>query len=112
VAGNPFYQSAFWKALRLEALKRDRYRCTMPGCPHTAASARLFVDHVETRPRVPHPTTHDTLANLRTLCASHDAQVKENQSGVRNRGGITRGCDPSGRPLDPNHHWNRKGARL
>jgi hypothetical protein len=107
---SPYYQSAHWKALRLEALKRDHYRCTVPGCRHTAATAVMYVDHRTTRPNVPHPTGADVLGNLRTLCAHHDASVKEHASGARRGGGalVVKGCDASGQPLDPSHHWNQR----
>jgi len=51
--------------------------------------------------------------NLRTLCGVHDAQVKETRDGRRSNNGQLRaiGCDASGFPLDPSHHW-RKGERI
>lgn len=106
---NPFYNSKFWKDLRRQALERDRYRCTVTGCPNTGRMGRLYVDHVKTRPNVPYPTPSDILSNLRTLCGVHDTQVKEMRDGERRKGGepTVRGCDASGRPLDPRHHWNR-----
>jgi len=103
VADHAYYQSAHWKALRTEALKRDRYRCTVPGCVASAARGdRLTVDHIVTRPRCDGPTSADVLANLRTLCLPHDAQIKE-RNGTRNNGGKTtvKGCDADGWPIDP-----------
>lgn len=101
--GNPYYSSPHWKALRTACLERDGRRCTVPGCP----SAGTVADHIETRPDVPHVTPQDRIENLRTLCKSHDAQVKERRRGVgmRARGGtfILRGCDAEGWPLDPRH---------
>jgi 5-methylcytosine-specific restriction protein A len=107
---NPFYLSKFWKNLRADALDRDGHRCTVPGCTMTGNATRLTVDHITTRPNVPYPTALDILSNLRTLCATHDGQVKEQASGERRRGGQTfvRGCDASGNPLDPRHLWNRR----
>jgi 5-methylcytosine-specific restriction enzyme A len=109
MSGNPFYTSKFWKTLRREALDRDHWRCTVPGCRNTAASGRLYVDHIQTRPFVPFPTPLDRLDNLRTLCGVHDSQVKEQRGGRRRKDGklTVRGCDAQGNPLDPNHHWNR-----
>ena len=111
--GNPFYASRFWKTLRQEVLKRDGYRCTVEGCPNTAATGRLYVDHIKTRPPVAIPTAADHPSNLRTLCGVHDAQVKETRDGRRSNNGQLRaiGCDASGFPLDPSHHW-RKGERI
>lgn len=111
---NPFYQSRFWKDLRTQALIRDGYRCTVDGCPNTQATGRLYVDHIKTRPDTQHPCDADHLGNLRTLCGVHDSMIKEQKGGRRRRDGklTVRGCDPAGRPLDPNHPWNRGSARL
>ena len=93
-----FYRSQFWRELRGKALQRDRYTCTVPGCRARAKR----VDHIETRPRVPYPTTFDVLGNLRSLCSVHDNQVKEGPSGARAQSRfIVRGCDADGWPLDP-----------
>jgi hypothetical protein len=55
---------------------------------------------------VAHPTEFDVIDNIRTLCLSHDAQVKEQRSGsssTRKQGGVFRvkGCDDEGWPYDP-----------
>lgn len=102
---NPYYFTAHWKALRQAALERDGYRCTVAGC---FAVARV-VDHIKTRPPVPHPCAEDTLGNLRSLCSTHDGQVKEKSDGTRARDGRFRviGCSPDGQSLDPNHPWKR-----
>ncbi len=100
---NPFYQSAAWKALRSAALKRDRYRCTVPGCSSTH---RLTVDHIVSRPKgATGLTAQDVLSNLRVLCADHDNQAKEGADGQRRGDGrmVVRGCDADGWPLDPRH---------
>jgi hypothetical protein len=96
--GSPYYQSAHWKALRRACISRDGGACTVPGCPKPGRVA----DHIETRPDVPHPCELDTLSNLRSLCFSHDAQVKE-RGGQRKQAGSfkVRGCDANGWPLDP-----------
>lgn len=101
-----YYQSMHWQGLRKQALQRDGYRCTVPGCGDTH---RLHVDHIKTRPRVDHPTPLDTLSNLRTLCDYHDRQIKERPSGRRaNDGKLTvKGCKADGTPADPNHAWGK-----
>ena len=38
---DPFYATAEWKSLRATALRRDGYRCTVPGCEAVAC----VVDH-------------------------------------------------------------------
>jgi 5-methylcytosine-specific restriction endonuclease McrA len=100
--GDAYYQSAHWKALRKACLERDGHHCTVPGCTRDGCIA----DHKVTRPQMPYPTPVDVLSNLRTLCRSHDAQVKEMRRGasyVRKQGGAfkVRGCDAEGWPFDP-----------
>jgi 5-methylcytosine-specific restriction enzyme A len=107
---SPFYQSEEWRSLRIQALRRDGYRCTVPGCESTS---HLTVDHIVTRPNSHTITPADTLGNLRTLCRIHDCQIKELPSGKRRRDGTltVKGCDHAGRPVDPNHPWNRGAHR-
>jgi hypothetical protein len=104
IPSNPYYQSAHWRELRDACLARDNYRCVVDGCGQIGRVA----DHIETRPPVSHPCALDRLDNLRTLCRSHDAQVKEQQRGssaARKQGGVFRvkGCDADGWPYDPRH---------
>lgn len=94
--GNPFYRSPEWRALRKACFDRDGWRCAITGC-----NARAIVaDHVRTRPPVPYLTPFDTLANLRSLCAHHDALLKELPGGVRRHAGdaTAKGCDADGWP--------------
>jgi hypothetical protein len=79
--------------LRAAALKRDRWRCAVNGCRRQAT----VVDHIATRPRSPEPTEFDRLDNLRSLCATHDAQMKERRTGRAAARLI--GCDVEGWPL-------------
>ncbi len=105
--GNPFYRSQAWRRLRATALRRDGYRCTTKGC---GSAERLTVDHIVARPRDAQGVTPaDVLGNLRTLCASCDASIKEGSDGRRRRGGViqVRGCDAAGVPRDPDHPWYR-----
>lgn len=103
MATHGYYSTPHWKALRRAALERDGYRCTVPGCGRRAP----IVDHIETRPRVPYPTPEDRLDNLRSLCTTHDAQIKEHKGGPdgvkRGHGGrpFVKGCDRDGWPLAP-----------
>lgn len=103
---DPYYSSKAWRALRLLALDRDLWRCTAPGCREQAR----FVDHIIRR-RDGGP---DTLENLRSLCAYHDNQVKEQADGKRRHGGRLHavGCDAQGRPLDQGHWWNAPAQNL
>lgn len=96
---DPYYRTPAWRRLRTAALKRDGYICTVPGCRAKAT----HIDHIVSR-RSGGP---DTLANLRSLCAMHDGQIKEDSRGKRKNDGqaYVRGCDGTGNP--PAHWWNR-----
>jgi hypothetical protein len=97
VARHGYYSTAHWRALRQAALRRDGGNCVVPRCTARAT----IVDHIITRPPVGWPTAADRLDNLRSLCATHDAQIKEQRGGQRGRGGrpVLRGCDIDGWPL-------------
>jgi hypothetical protein len=106
VASHGYYGTAHWRRLRYAALARDNFCCTVSGCGKPA----VIVDHIETRPAVGHPTPADRLDNLRSLCAPHDAQIKEHRGG-RGRGGrpVIKGCDTQGWPFSqPGDHAMRK----
>ena len=94
-----FYASSAWRALRKACLERDGLRCVVPGCVNRATHA----DHIARRPIAATLTPADHLDNLRSLCATHDAQVKELANGCRRNGGRFRvmGADRDGWPLDP-----------
>jgi 5-methylcytosine-specific restriction endonuclease McrA len=97
MAKHGYYTTPHWKALRRAALARDDYRCTVPGCRADAT----HVDHIVTRQRCAEPTPFDRLDNLRSLCATHDAQIKERGNGQRGCNGrpMLRGCDIDGWPF-------------
>ena len=59
-----------WMRFRAAALQRDGYICAVPGW-----SNATHVDHVV------------SLDNLRSLCAMHDGQINEDNSGKRKRDG-------------------------
>jgi 5-methylcytosine-specific restriction protein A len=64
-----FYDSARWRALRLQALQRDKYKCVHCGVS-VAGYKKSRVDHViERKVR---PDLALTLSNLRTLCGVCD----------------------------------------
>ncbi len=86
-----FYGTQVWLRLRVAALLRDGYTCTVPGCRAKAT----HVDHIVSRRS---GGGYDTLDNLRNLSAMHDAQIKEDSSGKRK----------SKKPLDPDHWWNHE----
>src|SRR5262249_20422003 len=61
--GRRVIRSARWPALRLQAKRRDGFRCVQCG-----ARGRLEVDHIE--PVRTHPELAFALENLQTLCAA------------------------------------------
>ena len=107
MARNSYYRTPHWTALKRSCHERDDWRCPVPGCQ--TPTYRLTCDHIRTRPNVDYPTAADVLANVRTLCGYHDAQIKERWNGKRRQDGklIVKGCDATGRPLDPSHPWHR-----
>lgn len=99
-----FYRSKAWRdGPRAFVLRRDGYRCAVPGCRARAN----YVDHVISR----EDGGSDHPLNLRSLCPSHDAQVKERRKGSAKRGRdgeFKSVCDRNGMPTDPTHPWYRK----
>jgi 5-methylcytosine-specific restriction endonuclease McrA len=96
---SPYYQTPHWRALRLQCLERDQHTCVVPGCNRRGNIA----DHIVARPDKPHPTPHDVLSNLRTLCRDHDNQVKERKGRYARKGDgkfRLRGCTLDGWPVD------------
>lgn len=62
-------RTARWRALRLQALRRDGFRCVVCG-----ARGRLEVDHI--KPVRTHPELSWDLANLQSLCPrDHSAKT-------------------------------------
>lgn len=107
---HPFYGGTAWKAVRVEALKRDGYRCVV--CNRSVAGkGQSRVDHILPRSDYPHLSLD--VNNLRTLCAEHDSHAHR-EKGRRGGGGgereerfVIKGCDVDGKPLDPSHPWNK-----
>lgn len=99
---DPFYRSIKWWRLRAVRLRMDDYRCVVPACGATATR----VDHIVSR----RMGGSDALDNLRSLCTTHDNQIKEDANGIRRTDGklIVRDCDADGWPLDQNHPWHKR----
>jgi 5-methylcytosine-specific restriction protein A len=93
-----FYDTPAWKAARRAALIRDSYRCVVCG-RDISGKGQTRVDHI--KPLATHPHLALTLANLRSLCPTHDNQTRTSRGAVF----TISGCDSAGRPLDPGHHW-------
>lgn len=105
----PYYRSRHWRELREAALMRDLFRCVVPGCKDRAT----HVDHIRPRPRdASGPTWADCLENVQCMCARHHNSKTAQRDGgfgrAQNDGPVKiAGADATGRPLDPNHWWNR-----
>jgi 5-methylcytosine-specific restriction endonuclease McrA len=69
--GDAFYQSSAWRALRQQALRRDRWCCVLCGASLRKPNSPR-VDHIA--PRRARPDLALVLANLRSLCPSCDNQ--------------------------------------
>lgn len=81
---------------------RERYLRAHPLCAECERQGRLAaateLDHVVPLSK---GGTHDD-ANLQGLCRECHATKSRAERGL-----APKGCDASGIPLDPNHHWNR-----
>lgn len=67
---NPFYKSAEWKRIRIQALKRDHYECVVCAREGRVSDAHLLqVDHIQ--PIDERPDLALDLDNLQTLCPQH-----------------------------------------
>ncbi len=99
-----------WRALRLEALRRDKYRCVVCGRGIWGKGANR-VDHI--KPRSTHPELTFVLSNLRSLCPLHDNQShREKGLGCVERVErfTIKGCDAQGWPLVPAQQQHGKWA--
>lgn len=105
MAKDPFYDSAAWRKARADYLAKHR-TCEVPGCPKKSG----HVDH-----KVPRARGGASLddRNFQALCHSHhSSKTAQSDGGFGNRSGgkvklVVKGADANGRPLDPNHHWNK-----
>lgn len=109
--GDVFYSSRPWQRLRGMKLRATPV-CEIPGCDRIAQ----HVDHRTSRRQAPDLELDP--GNLVSLCKPHHSSKtarrdggfghKTKTGGDEYAGIITRGCDATGQPLDPGHHWNRK----
>ncbi|NNC24224.1 HNH endonuclease [Salinisphaera sp. USBA-960] len=68
--GNWALRTSRWQAVRLQAKRRDGFKCTQCGSRH-----RLEVHHI--KPVRTHPELAFDVANTATLCAScHNAETR------------------------------------
>jgi 5-methylcytosine-specific restriction endonuclease McrA len=84
-ACRPYYFSKEWKELSRQAMERDGYMCTVPGCGKRAK----VPDHIVPR----RWGGADTLGNIRCLCDDHDRKFKERPNGSRKKMAMGRGFE-------------------
>lgn len=95
------YSTKAWQALRADQLAKEPL-CRMCAQVGVVKAARI-VDHV--RPHRGNERLFYDASNLQSLCKyCHDSHKQRQE-----KSGYLRGCDESGHPTDPNHHWNREG---
>jgi hypothetical protein len=91
--------SAAWKRLRAQVLAEE------PLCRWCAARGLVVpatdVDHIEDS-RDDY-TDDNSRENLAPMC--HECHSLKTAASMGKR--VALGCDASGLPVDPNHHWNR-----
>lgn len=98
-----WYHSAEWKALRLQAFRRDKYLCQRTGelCIGKGQQPNAPVANH----KVPHKGDRKlffSLANLETVTkAVHDSLIQKEE-----KAGYLAGSDIDGRPADTKHPWN------
>ena len=104
--GGTFYDSPAWHKLRARVLARQK-TCQAPCCD--APSAR--VDHIVS---IGKGGAALDINNLQALCARcHNAKTARLDGGfghAKRNGPAWGGTDAQGQPLDPGHHWNRRGG--
>jgi 5-methylcytosine-specific restriction endonuclease McrA len=97
--GDPFYSTRQWKALRLQVLNRQRWRCLWCDAS-IAGHGGARVDHI--RPRFSFPARALDPENVRALCPACD-----NRRHVEKGRTYEGGANADGWPTSPTHHWNQ-----
>ena len=86
--------TAAWQRVRADVLMRE------PLCRHCAARGLVVpatdVDHMN-------GADDNRLESLQPLCHECHSRKTARDQGKR----VAYGCDPSGKPADPDHPWNR-----
>lgn len=101
------YDTARWKRLRKAHLAIEPL-CRWCWAIEGRAVEANTVDHIVpvSKGGPPFPT-HDGLASYCPACHSRKT-ARGAEAGAAKTGKPMKGCDASGRPLDPAHPWNQK----
>jgi 5-methylcytosine-specific restriction protein A len=106
-----------WDRLRLVILRRDHWLCQCPECrggkPGGRVTPATEVHHVVSRAqakalRWTREQTDDP-SNLISVSEACHLRIGAEEQGKTYR---IKGCDATGRPLDPNHPWNSPGGPI
>ncbi|PKG49280.1 MULTISPECIES: HNH endonuclease [Halomonadaceae] len=92
---------AAWQRLRAQVIAEE------PLCRHCLArgvvSPTTDVDHIHNGDG--DYSDDNSRENLQGLC--HECHSHKTRAEMDGSATLVAGCDASGRPIDPNHHWNR-----
>lgn len=96
---------AAWQRVRLAHLAAE------PLCRFCKRMGRITaateVDHIVSIREAPHLRLEDS--NLRSLCKPcHSRRTARDQGFARGRAKLEPGCDITGMPVDPRHHWHKR----
>lgn len=101
---NAFYDSAAWKRAR-NAFMVKHPICSTPGCGRPTKT----VDHKKAIAAGGAPLDEGNFDNKCWSCHSRKTAALDRPSMAPGKKGLgAKGCDASGRPFDPHHHWNVK----
>jgi 5-methylcytosine-specific restriction protein A len=93
-----------WQKLRAKILKRDGYVCQCDDCKKLdRVLAASEVDHIVSKAA----GGTDSPDNLQAINSECHKRKTARDSGYKPR----YGCDSSGMPLDPDHHWREGGGQ-
>lgn len=97
IAYKHLYADKRWYRLRYKQLQREQL-CQFCAERHVVRPASI-ADHIKAH-RGDEELFFDP-KNLQSLCKHCHDSIKQQME----KSGVARGCDESGLPLDPNHHW-------
>ena len=94
------YKTARWQSIRLDQLAKR------PLCETCESAGRITPATVCNHADKDSKATEEGFfaGPFNSLCAPHHDSTQQRQE----KRGYTIGCDTDGRPLDPNHPWNRE----
>jgi 5-methylcytosine-specific restriction protein A len=102
------YKDKRWRG---KAGVRARQLAKQPLCEMCLKASRItratVCDHVD--PKRKETEEGFFKGPFQSLCDQEPFRCHSSRKQREERLGYEPGCDPSGRPIDPNHPWNRRG---